>query len=217
MTGGVTDEAKRDEDGKGATRSDRSKHSAATRRRLLDAARRTFLRFGYQKATLDQIADEAGFTKGALYWHFPNKQAIFLALVADAVEVAGETLQTYLAIGERDGGAAMERALGEWIDRIDEQEDLPLLGVEIEIESRHNESFRALHHKLVLQHEASLASFFERFYAIVGRAPPMLLPTLAQSILIIFKGSALTRLNYPGRHAGSAPLVRRLLGLPPAS
>ena len=47
---------------------------------LLDAAERLFLRRGYVNVSLQQIADEAGFTKGAAYYHFQSKEDIFLAV-----------------------------------------------------------------------------------------------------------------------------------------
>ncbi|KAF0220303.1 MAG: transcriptional [Geobacteraceae bacterium] len=52
-----------------------------TRGRILAAASRTFARLGYAGATLDEIAAEAGLTKGAVYWHFKNKNDLFLALL----------------------------------------------------------------------------------------------------------------------------------------
>lgn len=51
-----------------------------TRESLLDAAERVFLRRGVTRSTLDEIAREAGLTRGAVYWHFENKEAIFLAM-----------------------------------------------------------------------------------------------------------------------------------------
>src|SRR3954454_19188950 len=52
-----------------------------TRTRLLAAATRVFARHGYHAATLDEIAAEAGFTKGALYYNFASKEELFLALL----------------------------------------------------------------------------------------------------------------------------------------
>jgi AcrR family transcriptional regulator len=49
---------------------------------LLDAAERLFRRDGYAATSLDRIAGEAGYTKGAVYSNFPNKEAVFLALDA---------------------------------------------------------------------------------------------------------------------------------------
>ena len=52
-----------------------------TRRRLLDAATRVFGDRGYSRATLDEVAGEAGMTKGAVYWHFKSKQDVYEALL----------------------------------------------------------------------------------------------------------------------------------------
>src|SRR4051795_6101133 len=52
-----------------------------TRARLLEAAAAVFARRGYHVATLEDVAAEAGFTKGAVYSNFESKEALFLALV----------------------------------------------------------------------------------------------------------------------------------------
>ena len=51
-----------------------------TRQHLLDAALEVFWRKGVTSASLQEIAEEAGVTRGALYWHFANKEALFEAL-----------------------------------------------------------------------------------------------------------------------------------------
>ena len=51
------------------------------RRRILDAGMTVFARKGYRAAAVDDIAAESGSSKGGVYFHFPNKQAIFLALL----------------------------------------------------------------------------------------------------------------------------------------
>ncbi len=55
--------------------------SEETRARILDAAVRRFAIAGYDAASVDEICAEAGVSKGAVYHHFSNKQAIFLALM----------------------------------------------------------------------------------------------------------------------------------------
>jgi TetR/AcrR family acrAB operon transcriptional repressor len=54
-----------------------------TRARLLDAAERVFAARGYEAATLDDIAAEAGLTKGAVYWHFESKTDLFVTLLRE--------------------------------------------------------------------------------------------------------------------------------------
>ena len=51
-----------------------------TRQHLLNAALEVFWRTGVTRATLQEIATEAGVTRGALYWHFKNKEDLFEAL-----------------------------------------------------------------------------------------------------------------------------------------
>ena len=51
-----------------------------TRQHLLDAALEVFLRDGVTRASLQAIAQEAGVTRGALYWHFKNKEDLFETL-----------------------------------------------------------------------------------------------------------------------------------------
>ena len=60
-----------------------------TRGRILDAALNVFSRKGYYDTRMDEIVDESETSKGSIYFHFPNKERLFLALVdqfADLLE-----------------------------------------------------------------------------------------------------------------------------------
>lgn len=60
----------------------RTKEDAqATRAALLDAAERVFQEHGVSRATLAEIATEAGVTRGALYWHFKDKADLYNAMM----------------------------------------------------------------------------------------------------------------------------------------
>jgi AcrR family transcriptional regulator len=56
-----------------------------TRERLLRAASREIYRTGFQSASLDTILSSAGVTKGALYHHFENKEALGYAVVEEVI------------------------------------------------------------------------------------------------------------------------------------
>jgi AcrR family transcriptional regulator len=56
--------------------------SEETRQRILDAAEAVFIEIGVSKASLERIAAEAGVTRGAIYWHFANKQELLTAIFA---------------------------------------------------------------------------------------------------------------------------------------
>jgi TetR/AcrR family acrAB operon transcriptional repressor len=53
----------------------------ATRVGILDAAELCFLRDGVSRTTLEQIAAQAGYTRGAVYWHFANKLEVLEAVL----------------------------------------------------------------------------------------------------------------------------------------
>ena len=55
--------------------------SEETRIKIMDAAAKLFSRQGYNKASVDDICEEAGISKGAFYHHFKIKQELFLALL----------------------------------------------------------------------------------------------------------------------------------------
>ncbi|MDP2787034.1 MAG: TetR/AcrR family transcriptional regulator [Pseudomonadota bacterium] len=56
-----------------------------TRQKLLEAAFAEIHRNGFQAASLSQILADTGYTKGALYHHFPDKKALGLAVIEEAI------------------------------------------------------------------------------------------------------------------------------------
>ena len=74
--------------------------SRSTRERILDASLNIFSAKGFHDTKVDEIVAEASISKGSIYFHFPNKEKLFIALVdqfADLIErrakeaIAGET------------------------------------------------------------------------------------------------------------------------------
>lgn len=60
----------------------RDKVHAATQDAMLDAAQRALIKYGYQKATMQQIATETGCAPGTFYLYFKNKQQLYEAIVS---------------------------------------------------------------------------------------------------------------------------------------
>jgi TetR/AcrR family acrAB operon transcriptional repressor len=61
--------------------------TAATRAALVEAALFTFARDGIDRATLARIAEAAGVTRGAVYHHFPDKDALFATVLGETWDV----------------------------------------------------------------------------------------------------------------------------------
>lgn len=66
----------------------RQKRKAETRTLLVEAGLRVFAERGLELTSLDDVADAAGFTKGAIYRQFPSKGAFLLALFEQYAAVA---------------------------------------------------------------------------------------------------------------------------------
>ncbi len=72
-----------------ASRGLRAAHVESTRRALLDTARRLFTENGFQATRTEEIAEQAGLTRGALYHHFKDKEDLFRAVHEEVIgEVA---------------------------------------------------------------------------------------------------------------------------------
>lgn len=88
----------------------RTKEEAlATRERLLDAAEVLFQAQGVSRTSLQQIAEEAGATRGAIYWHFKDKADLFNAMM-DRVTLPMEAGVTAAAASHREDPLAVLEA-----------------------------------------------------------------------------------------------------------
>ncbi len=82
----------------------------ARRTQILEACRRAFARHGYEGATVRVLEAETGLSRGAIFHHFRDKEALFLALAEDdaarTAERVGEAglVQVMRDLGEKDAG-----------------------------------------------------------------------------------------------------------------
>ncbi len=78
-----------------------------TKSRILDAALDVFASKGYHDTRLDEIVEESHTSKGAIYFHFPNKERLFLALVDQFADLLERRVTA--AIAEEERGIARVR------------------------------------------------------------------------------------------------------------
>lgn len=79
--------------------------SEERKNQILEAATDVFTRDGLHKARVDDIAEEAGLSKGALYWYFKSKDEIIIAILDKLFEGEFSELHTLIA----SEGTATER------------------------------------------------------------------------------------------------------------
>lgn len=77
-----------------------SRGLGSSREQLLAAASRVFARSGYHGASMSDIAAEAGFSKGALYWSFASKEELFYALLDELDEQLGTLISASASMPE---------------------------------------------------------------------------------------------------------------------
>lgn len=103
-----------------------------TRSRILDAAGKVFAEQGFAAARLEEIAENAGYTRGALYYNFADKDELFLAVlddrlqadigvISDLIKSSEDPVQLVQAL--RDRPAAGRKSAAEarrWVQLCDE-------------------------------------------------------------------------------------------------
>jgi AcrR family transcriptional regulator len=117
--------------GQAAARLDRRTRAARAEGReardeLLTAALRVFARRGYREAGVEEIAGEAGYSKGALYWHFSGKEELLMALLEERIDAPMRDRVALLASAppERDMSVEATRAFAQ---QLAEQREAMLL------------------------------------------------------------------------------------------
>ena len=155
----------------------------STRARLLEAARVLFLEHGFHAASMRQIADAAGVALGGIYNHYPNKEAIFAA-VLDAYH----PYHTLLPALERTEGETVEgfiRNAGDLLYREvrgAESELMPLVFIElVEFQGRHLE-------QMAERLAPALLTFVQRFSGLRGRLRPLPPQVLFRTFLALVAG-----------------------------
>jgi AcrR family transcriptional regulator len=180
---------------------------------VLAAARRVFLARGYTGATLDAIAEEAGFSKGVVYSQFEGKADLFMALLEQRIDE--RAAQNERLVADRAGGHALLTLLENW--ERDTRAELGWTRVLIEFravalrDGELNRRYAASHARTL----DLLADLLERIHARAGLEPAVEPRTMAEFVMAFGAGLTLERAADPNElaWADAAPLVSRALGL----
>jgi AcrR family transcriptional regulator len=194
-----------------ATRLSRAERKELTRELLLDAAIEVFARKGYHGASLDDVAEAAGFTKGAVYSNFPRKSDLFRELVERESRRRGDALRTAV---EAVDVALLPELAAEWLARqAGESRDWDVLTVEFWLAAVRDPAIRQA---LCEGRETSLrqlGDLLDRRIAGAGGHPGLTGHELA--VILDALGTGLLMAQYLGPESGSPELfaraVRKLL------
>ncbi len=129
---------------------------AVNDRTLIEAAREVFRKRGYHGATLDQVAERAGLTKGAVYARHESKADLFLSLLA--ARVAQRTAEIR-ALPPPVGGDGVDAVFQQWLERTREDPAWALVVLEFRIAAARD---RALNARYAEIHERTVEAIAER-------------------------------------------------------
>ena len=96
----------------------KAEQSDKTRRALLDAARTLFTAQGYVAASTEEIVRRAGVTRGALYYYFPDKAALFEAVFDEVGQEYIAALQADLLAAQGDAWQRLMLGVERFLDRL---------------------------------------------------------------------------------------------------
>jgi AcrR family transcriptional regulator len=134
----------------------------ATRRRILVEATRLFARQGYHKTTVTDIANAIGMTQGALFHHFPNKEALLEAVVRRLARGFAE----YSAVMDPNSlQATLERVIATMVEHYEAQPEATLCLAALATE------FAGSDHPILAEIRSAYDSFVQPFQELLSRYP----------------------------------------------
>jgi AcrR family transcriptional regulator len=165
------------------------------REAVLDSARRVFLERGYAGASLEAIADDAGFSKGVVYSQFGSKADLFFELLERRISERGAQNERIAATSTGTAGGR-ELIIASLVDAAAEPEWAQLL-----VEFRaHAAREPDLNRRYALVHDRTvqgIAAVIGRIFESAGIAPAVPFVSMAEFVLAAGAGVTLERIANP--------------------
>jgi AcrR family transcriptional regulator len=169
-----------------------------TRDELLSAALRVFAARGYLQASVDEIAAEAGYSKGALYWHFTGKEELLQTLLEERIDRPMRDMVALLESAPAERDMSIE-ATSEFARQLDEQREALLLDREYWSLAIRDPQLRARYAKRQTKLRDGFAKALKARAAHLG-TPDLRMPAqdVARIVIGILNGLTVDELVEPG-------------------
>jgi AcrR family transcriptional regulator len=174
----------------------RHQKQAETRSSLLRSAAKLFCRHGLDGASVDEVAQEAGYTKGAFYSNFKSKEELFLVMLDEKFGSELERVDALLA-GTGEPGDEARDAAEDFARYIRSDPEWPRLYFEFVAYAARNEGFRQ---ELATRHRAlraRLAEVYRRWSDNFDTEPPIPIEDIAAMTDFMGDGFVLDRMVDP--------------------
>jgi AcrR family transcriptional regulator len=174
----------------------RAERRAQTRQQLVEAAARVFAHKGYAGASVDDVAEEAGFTVGALYSNFSGKQELFMAAFERHCDQDLAQVQALLAT-DRPLEQQLDAITRRFGDLDDEHRQWWLLSIELWLYAQRDPAARERMVALRRKVRATITEALQLHASSTGQPLPVPPSDLATAMLGLWQGLMLQRLTDP--------------------
>jgi AcrR family transcriptional regulator len=168
----------------------REESQARTRNLLIEAAREVIVKKGFALASVRDIADAAGFSLGAFYSNFPEKEAILLELVQRHQSEERAKIEAALGSPGVDAGKAMA-GIEKWAVTVNSDPGWAILAIELQLQALRSPAFAQRYNELNRKHRQALGALITRLFKLFGKEVPGDPVEIATGFIALGRGMAL--------------------------
>lgn len=180
-----------------------TKRRAETRQRLLEAALLVFAEEGFGRASVEEVCERAGYTRGAFYSNFDSLDELFLAMWEQRSAVLYESLGESLEAAAEEGALSLEDGIDRLLDLIPVDDLWYRVEAEFTAHALRDPQLRGVMAARESQIAATLLPFVDRALERVGRHVTDR-EAFAAALVAVHDGTAVQCLVEPDN-----PVVRR--------
>lgn len=182
-----------------AKRLTRQESRDLTRQQLLDAAQKLVAEKGLGATSVEDIASEAGFSRGAFYSNFASKNDLFIEMLRRDHD---QSIQEFSALFASETPPDELRArIRELFSSMHDDQCSFINWTEARLLAIRDPAFREKFNLLARETQLQIAEFIQVFYQAAGTPPPVSADTMALGIISLMEGAQLYHLSSPETEA----------------
>lgn len=159
-----------------------------TRQKLIEAAEKEILRVGIFDASIRQICEAAGFTLGAFYSNFKNKDELLLEVVDIQTDREFDTLAKLVGkttLGQKESALS---EIAQWLKQLQKNKIISALSLEFEVYGNHNPSFKKSYAENQKRWHDKIAEALKSLFDRLGLTPRVPFPQMAVGLSALWSG-----------------------------
>jgi AcrR family transcriptional regulator len=172
----------------------REESRAQTCERLLEAARTVFLKDGIEAASIEDVAEAAGYSRGAFYSNFESKDDLLCAVLDRELRNEGQEIEAIVAALP---AADLMAKLRQYYVELGNDEAHCAFWLGLQLHAIRNSAIRPRVAELMRKKREHAIAMIRRIYQAIGKEPPGSVETVALGLMSIAQGLAITRMLDP--------------------